>query len=266
MTTSLAAGSVARLWSFRHHGDRPHADPAEEAMPSPAMIFTVAGRWTVDSARGRIAATPREVVLLNAGEPYRCTHESHFPTDRTVCLELDAPAGFRFDRASVPFSPRWAHALRRMEAEDRWRGAGHRLAIDALASRLVVDVVRDGHDGGSAPAGVDTARAFLDLNFRRDVGLKDVAAAAATSPFHLAREFKRHVGKTPRQYLIDARLGEARALLRDTTMSVTAVAHACGFNGVSHFVTTFRRRTGLTPLAFRRAGRRSTAIEGMRSG
>lgn len=248
----LALGSAARLSSFRHDHGRPHVDPDEEAAPRPMLIFTVAGIWGLRTARGRFDVTPQKIVLLNAGEAYRCEHDSPFPCDRTVYVEIDRHDGFTFGRAWLPYSPGWGSLLKQMAYEERARPPGHRLAIDALAARLVVGVARLDRERPAEPAAVDAARAFLDLSFREDVGLKDVAAAASTSPFHLVREFKRHVGQTPRQYLIERRIGEAKVLLRDTGRSVTQVAHACGFNSVSHFSTTFRARTGVTPSAFRR--------------
>ncbi|HYO61956.1 MAG TPA: helix-turn-helix transcriptional regulator [Actinomycetota bacterium] len=193
------------------------------------------------------------MLLLNAGEPYRCTHELRIPSDRNLCLELDAPSDFHFERTWVPFSPRWASVLTWMAREERAAEHGYRLAVDALASSLVVDIARDPRTNGSSSMAVESARAFLDLNFRADIGLKEVAKAASISPFHLSREFKRHVGTSPRQYLIDARIREAKLLLRDTSMTVTEIADACGFNSMSHFSTTFRSRTGLSPVAFRRS-------------
>lgn len=253
VTRTLATGSVARLLSFHHHNKELHVDPAEESVQQASLIFTVGGRWGYRSGRDALDVTPDKVLLLNADEPYSCTHELPVPSDRNLCLELDAPKGFRFERSWVPFSPRWAVVLTWMAREERAAEPGYRLAVDALASSLVVDAARDRRRSGSQSTAIESARAFLDLNFRADIGLKDVARAASISPFHLSREFKRHVGTTPRQYLIEARINEAKILLRDTSMTVTEIGHASGFNSVSHFSTTFRARTGLSPLAFRRS-------------
>ncbi len=253
MTKTLALGSVARLWSFHHHKDEPHVDPAEESVSQASIIFTAGGTWAFRSERDRLDVTPKKVLLLNAGQPYSCTHEGHFPGDRTLCLEIGAPGHFRFDRTWVSFSPRWASVLTWMSREERAAEPGYQLAIDALASSLVVDVARHPHSAKSLPERVETARTFLELNWRSDIGLKDLARAASTSPFHLTREFKRLVGESPRQYLIGVRMKEAKVLLRDTAMTVTEVGHACGFNSASHFSTTFRTRMGLTPLEFRRS-------------
>jgi AraC family transcriptional regulator len=44
-------------------------------------------------------------------------------------------------------------------------------------------------------------------------------------------------------------------LLTETDLTVTQIAWRVGFASPSHFVTTFRARTGSTPLEFRRRGR-----------
>ena len=46
---------------------------------------------------------------------------------------------------------------------------------------------------------------------------------------------------------------QAKVLLADPAMSVTQVASNMGFSETSSFTTTFRKRMGLTPTAYRRS-------------
>lgn len=52
-----------------------------------------------------------------------------------------------------------------------------------------------------------------------------------------------------------SRLRRAAQLLAQPERSITEVALDCGFGDLSNFVRTFRRATGVTPGAFRRAAR-----------
>jgi len=71
-------------------------------------------------------------------------------------------------------------------------------------------------------------------------------------PFYLTRIFKQRYGVPPYRYLIGLRIDYASDLLRESSLSVTQVCHRSGFNSLSHFITTFRRHTGMSPSQFRR--------------
>jgi AraC-like DNA-binding protein len=82
--------------------------------------------------------------------------------------------------------------------------------------------------------------------------MHEVARAAALSPYYLTRIFKARYGVPPYRYVIGLRIADATALLRDSSLSVTQICHRTGFNSLSHFITTFRRHTGMSPSRYRR--------------
>jgi AraC-like DNA-binding protein len=98
----------------------------------------------------------------------------------------------------------------------------------------------------------EEVRAFLDANFARDIDIDEVARAASLSPFYLTRIFKARYGVPPYRYLISVRIQRASELLRDSSFTVTQICHRSGFNSLSHFITTFRRHTGMSPSQYRR--------------
>ena len=81
--------------------------------------------------------------------------------------------------------------------------------------------------------------------------LGEIAAAAALSKFHLLRLFKAAFGCTPSAYWRGRRLDRGRRLLRATSMTVTEIAAALGYEDVSAFIRAFRRHFGTTPQAIR---------------
>lgn len=82
--------------------------------------------------------------------------------------------------------------------------------------------------------------------------MNEVARAASLSPFYLTRIFKARYGVPPYRYLIGLRISLASELLRDSSLTVTQICHRSGFNSLSHFITTFRRHTGMSPSQYRR--------------
>lgn len=93
---------------------------------------------------------------------------------------------------------------------------------------------------------------FLAANLDRDVDLHAIAHEAALSPYYFTRQFTAFVGVPPYRYLIGLRIDRAQQLLRDTELTVTQICHRVGFNSLSHFTTTFRQHTGLSPSVYRR--------------
>jgi AraC-like DNA-binding protein len=96
---------------------------------------------------------------------------------------------------------------------------------------------------------VDFIRSHLD----QPILLEQVAASVALSPFHFHREFKRSTGLTPHQYVVQLRMERAKALLSDSNMPLAEVAAQVGFADQSHFSSTFRRATSMTPRSYRNA-------------
>ena len=93
---------------------------------------------------------------------------------------------------------------------------------------------------------------FLADNLDRDVDLRAIAHEASLSPYYFTRQFTAYVGVPPYRYLIGLRIDRAMQLLRETELSVTQICHRVGFNSLSHFTTTFRQHTGVSPSAYRR--------------
>ena len=53
-------------------------------------------------------------------------------------------------------------------------------------------------------------------------------------------------------YLTGLRIAAARELLEKTNMRMYEVCDAVGYNSVEHFLRTFKRATGQTPLQYRK--------------
>lgn len=88
--------------------------------------------------------------------------------------------------------------------------------------------------------------------------LAGIAAQSGVSQRQLQRLFRRHLGMTPTQYFLKARLQRARHLLQFSTLSVTEIAIATGFASISHFTRRYTELYGRTPTTERgRTPRRS---------
>ena len=74
--------------------------------------------------------------------------------------------------------------------------------------------------------------------------------------FHLSANYfgelvKRELHVTAQEYIQNKTVAAAQTLLRDTQMSVGEIAEELGFAYANHFTRMFRKRVGMSPLAYR---------------
>lgn len=104
------------------------------------------------------------------------------------------------------------------------------------------------------PAALDGLRMRLELEPERRYSIDDMAALAFASKYSLIRSFKKEVGLTPHQFLIQNRVRRGQRLL-ERSASAPEAALAAGFCDQSHFIRHFKRIVGLTPAEYARSCR-----------
>jgi len=73
---------------------------------------------------------------------------------------------------------------------------------------------------------------------------------------HVERCFKRHFGTSPKKYLAALRIDRAMEMLLETSLNVSEIADALGYDDPGFFSRQFAARAGLSPAKFR-DGRRA---------
>lgn len=86
-----------------------------------------------------------------------------------------------------------------------------------------------------------------------DMSVEALARRAGYSTPYFSRAFAAVVGEGPASWILSKRVDRAAERLSESSARVIEIALDCGFNDVTTFERAFRRRTGLTPSAFRRA-------------
>lgn len=92
---------------------------------------------------------------------------------------------------------------------------------------------------------------YIRKHYMRPIRLQDLAHVSHLSVSALERRFKKHLSKTPKQYITDVRLEYARRLLVETTLPIALIAEQSGFVDASYFSRRFKRKFALLPSAFR---------------
>ncbi len=95
------------------------------------------------------------------------------------------------------------------------------------------------------------ARDLMDRSYAEPLDVPSLARVAHVSASHFARTFKDTFGETPHRYLQRRRVERAMYLLRETSVSVTAICHQVGFASLGTFSRTFHEVIGCSPTEYR---------------
>lgn len=91
------------------------------------------------------------------------------------------------------------------------------------------------------------ARDFVSKNFEKDISPSDLAKELAVSLRQLQRIFKEELNLSPNDFITTLKMEEAARLLKETSLSISEVAYAVGFNDPSYFGRVFRKYFGKSP-------------------
>jgi AraC family transcriptional regulator len=94
---------------------------------------------------------------------------------------------------------------------------------------------------------------YIETHLADKISAVDLADLIKVSMGQLFRAFKISVGVTPFHYLARRRVELACSMMRTTREPLSQVAVACGLCDQAHLCKVFRRVTGMSPSAWRRA-------------
>ncbi len=85
------------------------------------------------------------------------------------------------------------------------------------------------------------------------VSIADLAEMMHYSQTHFSREFKKRFSTTPIEYIVNLKISEAKKLLRDSSMSIKAIAESLGYADPLYFSKQFSKVTGCSPKMWRKS-------------
>lgn len=266
------------LLSVRHVRCRPTDRAVSDVEHSETDTLVLPGRGVFFkhlSPREQLVAEPTQALLFAAGRPYRISHPDLTGDD---CIAIQLSPGVMRDalvsvvgvdtlgaprlRPQVGLAPA---ALATRAVLSRRLGAGRvdRLEVEetglALVSAILASARREPWPPRQRPATrsrcrqqAEAVRAMLMAAPEKKWTLAELARGVYTSPFHLARLFRRETGVSVHQYQMRVRLHAALDRLLETEQRLTTIALELGFATHSHFTASFHRLVGVTPDRLRR--------------
>ena len=103
----------------------------------------------------------------------------------------------------------------------------------------------------SRQAQVIKSKHFIEEHYAQNIKLTDIAAESYVSMYYLSHLFKEHTGYSPMNYLAAFRINKAQDLLDYSEYSITEISQIVGYEDLQHFSNAFKKRTGMSPRAYR---------------
>jgi AraC family transcriptional regulator len=231
--------------------------------PPQAIEYNADGEWHSSAVSpGSLTVTPaREAYALRwEGEREVLVFEIDLESCRQFLPEMLPRNDYRIRAVTNADDPQLYHLTKAFQAEAEAGCPAGRIYADSLAAAFVASFLGRYMEApetalvtGLSPARLRQVTDYVQANLQGDLSVPKLASLVHTSEFHFSREFRRAMGVTPHQYVVERRIDKAQRLIEKSELSLAEVAWATGFPSQSHFTTVFRRHTGETPSAWRTA-------------
>lgn len=99
---------------------------------------------------------------------------------------------------------------------------------------------------------VDEILLYINTHADEPIQIKQIADFFHYSEKHIHHLFTTTLGKTPKQFINDLKLQNAKHFLKSTDFSLQEIASKCGFATPSHLINNFKKAYGVTPSVYRR--------------
>jgi AraC family transcriptional regulator, regulatory protein of adaptative response / methylphosphotriester-DNA alkyltransferase methyltransferase len=102
---------------------------------------------------------------------------------------------------------------------------------------------------------------YIDNHYSQPLTLEVLADMCHGSPYHLQRTFKRIRNMTPVEYIQKVRIAHAKDQLNTSDKSIGEIGILVGLPNSPYFITLFKKKTGYTPLQYRKEYTHKSLVE-----
>lgn len=226
------------------------------------MLFAVQDGALELTINGKqMLATTGQVVLFDCAEPYRYCGADGLEFMWLLFNGLNARSFYRrivHARGDKHvFAPAaYTEIVSQLDFLLSSCASGNRLSESAcsqLLHRLLCLLLLD--DSGRSQDNdtvITQSIRYMNEHLFEPISVADAAAAVNLSASHFSRQFKRHTGYSPYEYIILRRLDKAKYMLTSTQLTVKEIAYQIGYNSEENFIHSFQKNVGISPSLFRK--------------
>ena len=213
------------------------------------LTFCLDGGEIVYRMNGREFVSDRFSAVLLPMDGHYTLHGTRTGEFPLINFECDLPPLAR-DIVACPLRNPESYLKRYEQIRTIMMTSRDRAKIMSVFYDILSDLAHEeeSEDVTLAPATEYLASHFGDT----ELLVATLARTVNLSEAYFRKLFKSAYGISPKQYLLELRTRQAKQLLLEKSLTVTAIADACGFASVYHFCRAFKGMTGQTPTEYAR--------------
>lgn len=201
------------------------------------FLFPLQGSLDIETKWQEIKLDPDHCFYLPPGFDH-----NYRSMDRNEFLILDIPAPYLPEETSsmyIQLDQQWSSIRYLLLGE-----AGNQGDTSSLAdlTRYVTSKLQV-----AKPPSID----YIHKHYKESIRLETLAQIEHYHPAYYSAWFKKKTGKSPKGYISDLRLKEAKHLLMSTSWSMSVISGELGFENSSSFTRWFTRSEGIAPQKYR---------------
>ncbi|MFI3313841.1 MAG: response regulator [Eubacteriales bacterium] len=117
--------------------------------------------------------------------------------------------------------------------------------------QTILDEMQSQHDN-EALRPIRLAKQYIQNHYSEAITLEQISDIVGLSPTYFSTLFKKETGEGFAKYLIAIRVEQAKILLRESNLSISAICKEVGYNDVKHFNQTFEKACDIKPSVYRK--------------
>ena len=131
-------------------------------------------------------------------------------------------------------------------------GKKQKRAITLIPPGSIHGRASTGHVESQDPA-MAKALTYLRTHHHKEIGVPEIVTASGASRRTLEMRFREILDCSIHEELRRLRIEDSKHHLKENKLSITDIAHACGFSSVHYFSGAFKRETGISPKQYQQS-------------
>ncbi|MBQ4517056.1 MAG: response regulator [Clostridia bacterium] len=96
------------------------------------------------------------------------------------------------------------------------------------------------------------AKRFIERNYSKEISAGDVAEYVGISTAYFSRLFHKVLHQTFVDYVTNLRITQSEKLLKESNYKIIEISEMVGFRSNTYFNSLFKKKTGMTPIEYRK--------------
>ena len=92
---------------------------------------------------------------------------------------------------------------------------------------------------------------FIEQNFQNNITVEEIASVCGINRSYFGKIFRKSIGRSPQEFLMNYRMVKATELLKLTSLSIAEIGSAVGYENQLHFSRAFKTVYGISPRQWR---------------